>query len=161
CGYKKGFSITEKDGRLLAYCAVGGCEWADIRSALLATGLLDDRNTPQRRTQRRKPRIILPPPAEPATIPLEEQQTWKSAGSIWRGCEPASGTVVEAYLRSRGIDCTLPETIRFVPSLSHRSGHSGPGMIALIEHAEHGHVAIHRTWLKSDGSGKADCDPCK
>src|ERR1700730_12917669 len=34
-------------------------------------------------------------------------------------------------------------------------------MIALIEHVERGPVAVHRTWLLPDGSGKADLYPAK
>jgi hypothetical protein len=32
-------------------------------------------------------------------------------------------------------------------------------MVALVEHQVHGPVAVHRTWLKPDGTGKADLDP--
>jgi putative DNA primase/helicase len=28
-------------------------------------------------------------------------------------------------------------------------------MIALVQHVDHGPIAIHRTWLAIDGSGKA------
>jgi len=34
-------------------------------------------------------------------------------------------------------------------------------MIARVEHAEHGPVAVHRTFLAIDGSGKASLDPVR
>jgi phage/plasmid primase-like uncharacterized protein len=34
-------------------------------------------------------------------------------------------------------------------------------MVALVEHVTHGPVAIHRTYLQSDGSGKALVEPSK
>jgi hypothetical protein len=40
CGYALSFCDSD-DGRLLAYC-FGGCEYDDIRIALVEHGLLDD-----------------------------------------------------------------------------------------------------------------------
>jgi hypothetical protein len=34
-------------------------------------------------------------------------------------------------------------------------------MLGLVEHVEHGPIGIHRTYLKDDGSGKAEVDPNK
>jgi len=34
-------------------------------------------------------------------------------------------------------------------------------MVALVEHVERGLVAIHRTFLRADGSGKASIEPAK
>lgn len=30
CGYKTGFNVTERDGRLLISCFAGGCEQRDL-----------------------------------------------------------------------------------------------------------------------------------
>jgi putative DNA primase/helicase len=71
-------------------------------------------------------------------------------------------TAVERYWHSRGLgDLPIPKTIRATRSwLRHReSGGSRPAMVALVEHVEHGPVAIHRTWLTVDGSSKASFDP--
>lgn len=86
---------------------------------------------------------------------------------IWRAAVPAPGTLVEAYLRHRGIDCDalaevygapVPLTLRFVPRLPYRhSGvsHAGPAMIGAVTTADGAIVGIHRTWLAADGCGKA------
>jgi hypothetical protein len=71
-------------------------------------------------------------------------------------------TAVEHYWHSRGLGgLPIPKTIRAAASwLRHReSGGSRPAMVALVEHVEHGPVAIHRTWLTVDGSSKASFDP--
>jgi hypothetical protein len=81
----------------------------------------------------------------------------------WLRASGATGTIVENYLRSRGIDCDLPETLRLLPA-------DGPGRLpAMIapfglpfEFAP-GRVrmppmwlkGVHLTLLQPDGSGKA------
>ena len=88
---------------------------------------------------------------------------------LWRRARPIAGTIAETYLRSRGITCTLPPTLRFLPSARHDRH---PAMIAafgLAEEPSPGRVAlrdeaitgVHLTLLKPDGSGKADADPNK
>jgi putative DNA primase/helicase len=70
-------------------------------------------------------------------------------------------TLAVTYLRSRGITIPLPPSIRFHPALKHPSGHTGPAMIAGVQDVSGKFVAIQRTWLKADGSGKADLEPNK
>ncbi len=67
------------------------------------------------------------------------------------------GTAVEWYWAARGLaGLPIPPTIRAARSwLRHPEGGSRPVMIALVEHVEHGPVAIHRTWLQTDGEAKA------
>jgi hypothetical protein len=70
---------------------------------------------------------------------------------------PAAGTVVETYLRSRSIRLPIPPCLRFHPSLYHtESGTIAPAMVAERAHILGSVPALHRTWIKHDGSGKAD-----
>jgi hypothetical protein len=166
CGYKSGFAITERDDKILAVCHVGGCDWSAIRASLVKVGLLDEQGEGPRRRRSRCLTRIIPPRASfspPRTgDDLLEMGNWQAAARIWRGTAPAAGTIVETYLRSRGINTPIPNVLRFAPDLWHRqTGTRGPGMVALVEHVAFGHVAIHRTWLLEDGSGKADLDPNK
>ena len=77
-----------------------------------------------------------------------------------------AGTPVEAYLAARGIELSklarAPGAIRYLPRAEHRaSGTSWPAMIAAMTN-EHGSVvAVHRTFLERDGSGKAPVTPQK
>ncbi len=85
-----------------------------------------------------------------------KQQEW--IASLWRQSYPAHGTLAETYLRSRGITCPIPSTIRFLPS--HRHSDTGlflPVMLSAIAvWPSRDIVALHRVYLKADGSGKAE-----
>ena len=73
---------------------------------------------------------------------------------------PIGGTLAETYLRGRGINCELPCSLRFAPDCWHGpSARRYPAMVAMIEGS--GMAAIHRTYLRPDGSGKADIVPDK
>lgn len=82
---------------------------------------------------------------------------------LWKASVPAQGTQVEAYLETRGVAGILPQDIRCALQLFHRPfEQSFPAMLAAVRHGTTGQVmAVHRTWLKPDGSGKADIDPNK
>lgn len=87
---------------------------------------------------------------------VAKQQDW--IASLWRQSRPAKGTPVEAYLRSRGIICPIPSTIRFLPS--HRHSNTGlflPVMLSAVAvWPSRDIIALHRVYLKADGSGKAE-----
>jgi putative DNA primase/helicase len=88
------------------------------------------------------------------------------ARDIWRSSHPATATSqVPQYLASRGIALEIPQSIRVQGALGpygrHPSGERRPQMIALVEHIDLGAVAISRTFLAIDGSGKAALDPVR
>jgi hypothetical protein len=76
-------------------------------------------------------------------------------------------TPVEGYLATRGIDLRAlshkPGALRFMPDAEHGPSRSfWPAMFALMTSSttEAG-VAVHRTFLARDGSGKAPVDPAR
>ncbi|MGX9964101.1 DUF7146 domain-containing protein [Roseomonas sp. F4] len=78
------------------------------------------------------------------------------ARCIWMQSAPAAGTVVEAYLASRGLALPDAAPIRFHGSCP-RGPERLPAMVTLMVSAATGKAAgVHRTFLKPDGSGKAD-----
>jgi len=80
------------------------------------------------------------------------------ARTIWNASRPISGTIAETYLReARKIGCELPECLRFHPGLRFDPGEPDelPAMIAAVTDLAGGLVAIQRTFLARDGSGKA------
>jgi hypothetical protein len=83
----------------------------------------------------------------------------KQALQVWREAVPAKGTIVEAYLRGRGITASLPDTLRFHPDCWHPTARRFPALVALVEGGQR--TAVHRTYLRSDGSGKAFVEPAK
>lgn len=79
--------------------------------------------------------------------------------ACWREAKFIKGSIAEGYLRGRGITCDLSDTLRFHPNCVHPSRASFPAMVALVEGS--GKSAIHRTYLQTDGSGKAAVSPAK
>lgn len=89
------------------------------------------------------------------------------ADAIWRQTLPGPGSLVETYLRARGVDCdalarlygsSVPPSLRFHPALRYRwdgVDHVGPAMVGLVVDRRGAPTGIHRTWLAADGSGKA------
>lgn len=81
---------------------------------------------------------------------------------LWARRQSPAGTIVEAYWRCRGIDILLPPSIGFIPDLWHRPTRQRlPAMIAAVQNVAGRIVAVHRTYLRRDGCGKADVTPAK
>src|SRR5262249_25358770 len=78
------------------------------------------------------------------------------ARSLYRSSSETHGTIVETYLQSRGITLPVPPALRFAPFCPHRNGQRYPAMVAAVVDAEDNQVGVHMTFLKPDGSGKAD-----
>lgn len=98
-----------------------------------------------------------PPPPRPvrAEPTAAERTAW--ALSLWRRTAPAAGTIVEVYLRRRGITTPPPRPVRFLASCRYDAAHAGPAMVAGVWHGQTGtFLAVHRTFLRPDGLGKAD-----
>jgi putative DNA primase/helicase len=90
-----------------------------------------------------------------------EAARMKRALAIWCETRPAAGTIVEPYLANRGLALLSLQCLRFHPDCPHPSGRRYPAMVALVEHSERGPVGVHRTYLRSDGSGKAAVETTK
>lgn len=92
-----------------------------------------------------------------------------SARKRWHQGKPIAGTIVDHYLMRRGIDLRIlarangagksPGALRFHPQVQYGFGDGAvvrPAMLAAALALDGTHVATHRTWLKPDGSTKAD-----
>jgi putative DNA primase/helicase len=152
CPLHRGLSLTLRDGdggRLLAWC-FGGCDSRDVLIELRRRGLLDGRATGYRRPS-------------PQTSQREDVARTARALAIWHEARPAVGTIVESYLRRRGILLDAwPAALRFHPACPRPRDEAGnfrrpfPAMVAMVEHVRRGPVAVHATYLRPDGNGKAD-----
>jgi hypothetical protein len=102
-------------------------------------------------------------PAELAQYQAEQREAAekkeRQALAVWREAQPITGTVAETYLRCRGITADLRDTLRFHPSCWHSTARRLPAMVAMVEGADR--FAVHRTYLRPDGSGKAEVVPEK
>jgi hypothetical protein len=81
------------------------------------------------------------------------------ARRIWSEAVELRGTIVETYLRSRGVELPEEPVLRFHPRCPCGNDRL-PAMVALLTDPVTGEPTggIHRTFLASDGSGKADID---
>lgn len=92
---------------------------------------------------------------------LDDVKRTEIARRIWRESKPATGTLAEAYLRSRGITMPVPPTLRFHSALKHPSGPVLlPAMVAVVSDLNCNVVAVHRTYLDGQGN-KTNLEPPK
>ena len=111
CGYKTGFSVTEREGKLLLYCAAGGCEQRDVWATLRKAGLAPEE---ERRVEPPRKRQRAQKPSEAPTIAVVSGGTDakdEAVAAIWRRSQPIGGTVAEAYLRARGYTGQIPPSV--------------------------------------------------
>jgi hypothetical protein len=74
---------------------------------------------------------------------------------------PATNTLIETYLRARGITIPPPPPLRYAPRLRYARNDYRPAMVAAIQDVRGDITGVHRTFLCADGSGKADVESPK
>jgi len=143
-------SISESFGKMLWKCHAG-CSQEIVFNALRERGLLDQ-----------KGRIVTRAVQKPSKEKEEADKKARNIEQILTLCTPAKGTIVETYLRSRGI-ASPPSKLLFHRSLRHETDQYFPTMIARPLHPVTGDPigGIHRTFLAADGAGKAQVDKAK
>jgi hypothetical protein len=157
CGYASGFTVAQRSGAILLYCHAGGCSQAELWGALEQVGLGHRKGGWERRPIGH--RVTKPQSGELSDDPARNQAP---ALAIWQRTQPVYGTIVETYLReARGYTGPIAPTLRFAtgkhPSAPKRWH---PIMVAAVL-LDDRIVAVHRTFLREDGRGKADLDPDK
>ena len=138
-------------GALLLHC-FKGCTFAEILDALRGLGLVDGAGTYRPPSREDVARLRAEEAAEAAKKAAQAQACWDEA-------QPLAGTVGETYLRGRGIAGDLPETLRFLPDCWHVSAKRLPALVARVDGGDR--CAVHRSYLRPDGSGKASVEPNK
>jgi hypothetical protein len=156
----RGATLALRDGdRALIVKCFAGCDPRDILAELRRRGLLA--------AEARAPTMPLDAAAELRGYVADaahRRRRLDLARDMLASSMPASGTVVERYLGSRGYTGPLPPSLRFIgmhaPYGWHApSGDRRPVMMAAVEHADYGFVGVTRTFLAIDGSVKASLDP--
>jgi hypothetical protein len=155
-GRNRFFANTKKQLWGCRYCDVGGdivrlVQHLDGLTFPAAVRLLagEGEERPQAR----------PPGPSP---PQDDEATRKAALAIWQQARDPRNTIVQQYLRSRGLE--LPddaaEVIRFHPHCTFGGGEPRrPCMIALVRNIEtNAAQGIHRTALNEDGTCQRDAD---
>lgn len=149
-GHKTQNALTLADGiggKLLLNCKKSGCDYRDIATS---AGVTQGKYTPP------DPAILAKRAAEQRKADAKRAQ---QAKRLWMGAQPVGGTIGEIYLRGRGITCPLPQNLRFDPQCWHATAKRYPALVALVEGGAS--FAVHRTYLRADGSCKADVTPAK
>jgi putative DNA primase/helicase len=157
------------DGKVLVKCHAG-CPQVKVITALQNRGLWHTSDRHRKAIARRsaQEQRAFKHEALSGNGDYEHQQREKAL-YFYRSSKAASGTPVEAYLRSRSITTPLPETVRFLPE--NKPGHHPamlvpfsltnepePGVLDVYENAI---TAVQLTLLKPDGTGKAEVKPNK
>lgn len=158
---QRGLSVKDAGGRTLLTCHKSGCGALDVLNQLKAAGLISgtghhspapsaaDREKQQVKENQRK------------------QKSLKYAHDMFAAGVNCAGTQVETYLEEvRGIKGLrfgiMRNTLRYHPEVWHSgSRQTLPAMLAQIRDHKGQALGIHRTYLKPDGSGKADVEPAK
>ena len=90
-----------------------------------------------------------------------EARKAREAEAIWNAGRPAKGTLVEAYLRARGIRLPMSDQLRYAPFLPHtESAQSLPAMLGRLSDNS-GFRAVQRTYLDPHEAKKASVTPTK
>jgi putative DNA primase/helicase len=150
CPVHGGHSLELTDGRggrLLVYCFGGNCDRVEILRRLRDRGLSSGPDDA--------------PEPDPRDVEAEVRRKLAYAKQIFECGRPASGSPVERYLIGRGITIAPPHCLRFVPCCPHPNSSRLLAMVARIDNVDGEIIGIHRTFIRDDGSRKADVDPQK
>ena len=142
------------DGRLLLHCHAG-CAFSDIRAALRGRGLIAGCSS-------FKPIGEICLAERRAAERAFKEKRACQARRVWQEARPIPGTLAETYLRGRGITCPLPDTLRYIGNCWHQTGQRYPALISYVRNkGKAPGFAVHRTYLRANGMGKADVTPAK
>jgi DNA primase len=149
-----------KDRSPSLYIYKGGRQWycfgcgkgGDVIDFVRELHNVDFRRAAAMLTAGNMPAVALEPIDKPERT---KEQRIEDARTIWRAAGPASGTPAETYLRSRGLDLRIPETIRFARLSYGNHGPAHPCLVAVITGPDNRLSGIQRTYLAPDGLGKA------
>jgi hypothetical protein len=131
-------SVEDGDRRLLLYCHAG-CTAHEVLDALRARGLLDLR-----------PDCDVDASTPVQVQPLCERQL--QAQRLWDEASPAAGTLVESYLRRRGIVLPIPPVIRFGKVTFSPEQNASPAMVVAVQADGRAVIATQSTLLTWSGA---------
>lgn len=139
-------SVREEGGRLLWHCHAG-CTWDAVLAAFRQSGVWDG---------------VSPVERHWSSARGSDRARLRSVLRVWQATTPGPGSLVQRYLAARRLALEPPPSLRFAPSLKHHpSGSAWPVMVAAVVDVAGQITAVHRTYLRSDGTGKAPVEPSK
>jgi DNA primase len=143
-------SFTINDAKGFGHCF--GCGWhGDQLDFIQAIERVDLRRAAELLGATPKQR----PVHAPGRAAHDEHETQALAVTTWKGAVPIHGTPAETYLRSRGITCPLPDTLRYSRVVYGKRGPVYPCLVAAVTDLSDNLIGIQRTFLNDPGTGKA------
>jgi hypothetical protein len=143
-------SVRDGDRGLVVRCWAG-CDARHVLAELRRLGLLNGASCERRngswRTKERDDHC-------------DRARRIEIARCVWNGAENVRGSPIERYLLSRGITIASTPSLRWMASCKHGPTETFlPAMVAKVANVDDEFIAVHRTFLLPDGSGKAAVDP--
>jgi putative DNA primase/helicase len=145
CDYATTFSVRAgRDGRALLFCA--SCQDRDALVEAVARSTGQERQAAESQDQDEA---------------AKRQRRQDGALRLWRGSEPAPGTLADRYLTLRGLPgLAASSSLRFRADCLHPEGGRYPSLVALVSDRSGSPMAVHRTFLTQDGR-KAAVEPVR
>jgi hypothetical protein len=149
CGYANAFVLAEGNAGPIGWCA--SCQNREAIAAMLSGG------------QRHGGPTLTSPPRAADDV----RKRVERAEKLWLSRQTLLNSVAAVYLEVRGIAHLVPcADLGFHPSCPHPGSTFEhpvrlPALIAAVRDVDGRFVGIHRTFLRRDGSGKADIEPQK
>jgi hypothetical protein len=145
-------ALRNGDLGLIVKC-FAGCDPRDVLAELRHRGLIAARN---RRSALSKLNISRAPAGD------DVDDRIAAGRRLWYAAHSARSGPVACYLAGRGITIASPASLRYAPCCWHsKAGRCLPAMVAAIVDVADELIGVHRTYLRPDGSGKADVEPAK
>lgn len=92
----------------------------------------------------------------------QEKDSKREIEIILSRAVPIAGTLGETYLRARGLTIPASQDLLFHPDLTHWETKTGfPALVGIVRDHAGEVIALHRTYLRPDGSAKADVPKAK
>jgi len=157
CTSENNFRFDDKDGSGSYICTCGAGKGMDLAMAYTGkdfrdmAAIIDD--------------LVGNLKVEAANPEMTDAYRLDILRDTYRATVPVTdGDLVHRYMQSRDIDELIyPPALRFAEALRDGEGGIRPAMVAMVGiHGQEKFVSMHRTFLKPDGSGKAEMeDPRK
>jgi putative DNA primase/helicase len=149
-------SIRDGDRSLVVKCWAG-CDPRDVLAELRRRSMIAGKAS-GRPLRSSRAEVIRQRQAE--ALDLADRKL--RAQKIWDGATDAYGTPAATYLASRGIKLTPPASLRWAQYCWQPGAEDWlSAMLAAIVDVSGDLIGVHRTYLRPDGSGKADVPATK
>lgn len=143
------------NGKVLVHC-FAGCSFTEVIKAIQSVDLLSSNNIKRYGLSNTNSTSV-------SRVNKINSSSIEFINKLWKQAKPGSDSLVESYFRTRTLSIAVPSSIGLLPHHYHRESKSyWPCMISAVKRWPSDEViAIHRTFLDLNASGKAPVIPNK